>query len=203
MKDRRGHLIVFEGIDGTGKSTQISELAKYLTGQGYEVVTTREPTDGPYGQKIRQLYTDRTLCDAKEELDLFINDRRQHVNEVIAPALRKGKIVLSDRYYFSTAAYQGANGCDPDEIFKANSFAPQPDLMLLLTMDVEQSVYRIKKLRGDEPDHFEGVEYLRKVSVLFDSFTHPFIKRIAAASVPDKVSSAIIREVELLLRGTE
>ena len=200
MRDGQGLLIIFEGIDGTGKSTQIAALADYLRGRGHEVVVTREPTDGPYGQQIRRLYVDRTLCDPKEELDLFINDRRQHVDELIAPALQAGKIVLSDRYYFSTAAYQGANGCDPAEIFAAHTFAPQPDLMILLTMDAAQSAHRIKQIRGDELDHFEGQEYLCKVAALFDTFSHSFIRRIEASAPPEKVSADINREVDLLLR---
>lgn len=199
----KGLLIVFEGIDGTGKTTQIAALAEYLRGLGRDVVITREPTDGPYGKRIRQLYVDRSLCNPKEEMELFVNDRRQHVAEVIAPALAEGKIVLSDRYYFSTVAYQGANGCDPDEIFAANDFAPRPDLMILLTLDVDQSAYRIKKLRGDELDHFEEKGYLSKVADLFDSFTHPFIRRIAAAAPPDKVGSDIRRQVDLLLGEAE
>jgi len=201
MGAAKGLLIVFEGIDGTGKTTQIVALTEYLRGLGREVVMTREPTDGPYGKRIRQLYVDRSLCNPKEEMELFVNDRRQHVAEVIAPALADGKIVLSDRYYFSTVAYQGANGCDPDEIFAANDFAPRPDLMILLTLDVDQSAYRIKKLRGDELDHFEEKGYLRKVADLFDSFAHPFIRRIEADAPPEKVGSDIRREVDLLLEG--
>ncbi|NOQ46214.1 MAG: dTMP kinase, partial [Desulfobulbaceae bacterium] len=87
----RGLLIAFEGIDGTGKSTQLHMLARYLQEQGFAVVETREPTNGPYGKKIRVLYVDRGRCTLEEELELFIRDRRQHVDELIVPALSKGK----------------------------------------------------------------------------------------------------------------
>ena len=124
-KQNKGILIAIEGIDGTGKSTQLKLLGDYLRRRGCTVVETREPTEGPYGQKIRKLYVDRGQCTLEEELELFIEDRRQHVREVIAPALAQGHVVLTDRYYFSTAAYQGAAGMDPDEVFARNSFAPR------------------------------------------------------------------------------
>ena len=109
-----GLFIVIEGIDGTGKSTQLHLLAEKLRQLGYAVVATREPTNGPYGQKIRELFVDRGAVSQEEELELFIADRDQHVKEVIAPALADGCVVICDRYYLSTIAYQGANGMDLD-----------------------------------------------------------------------------------------
>lgn len=106
----RGKLIAFEGIDGTGKSTQIKMLADRLTAEGLSVLSTREPTDGTFGKKIRELFVSREKVSPDEELALFMDDRREHVTSVIEPALAKGMIVLTDRYYFSTAAYQGAEG---------------------------------------------------------------------------------------------
>ena len=94
-----GLFIVFEGIDGTGKSTQVRLLTEKLKKLGYAVVATREPTDGPYGQKIRELFLDRNTVSQDEELELFMADRAQHVEQVIAPALSDGRIVISDRYY--------------------------------------------------------------------------------------------------------
>jgi dTMP kinase len=105
-----GFFIIFEGIDGTGKSTQLHLLAEKLKQLDYAVVSTREPTNGPYGKKIRELFVDRTAATLEEELELFIADRDQHVQEVIAPALADGSIVICDRYYLSTVAYQGARG---------------------------------------------------------------------------------------------
>ena len=103
----KGLLIVFEGIDGTGKSTQLSLLAEYLREKGFAVIETREPTDGQFGQQIRALYTNRNCVSPEQELELFLADRREHVQNVLAPALQEGKIVLCDRYFLSTAAYQG------------------------------------------------------------------------------------------------
>lgn len=198
----RGLFIAFEGIDGTGKSTQLQLLADYLRSRGLEVVETREPTDGPYGRRIRELYVDRGSCTPEEELDLFIQDRKQHVAEVIAPALASGKAVLTDRYYYSTAAYQGAAGCDPDRIFSANSFAPVPDMVLLLTMDPEVSVQRIEQSRGETCNDFEQLEQLKKVADLFAGFSDNCITRIDATDTVDQVQADIRRAVQPLL-GSE
>ena len=195
----RGLFIAFEGIDGTGKSTQLQQLADYLRSRGLEVVETREPTDGPYGRRIRELYVDRGSCTPEEELDLFIQDRKQHVAEVIAPALAMGKAVLTDRYYYSTAAYQGAAGCDPDRIFSANSFAPVPDMVLLLTMDPEASVKRIEQSRGETCNDFEQLEQLKKVADLFAGFSDNCITRIDAAAAVDQVQADIRKAVQPLL----
>lgn len=196
---KRGFFIALEGIDGTGKSTQLGLLADYLRSQGCDVVETREPTDGPYGRKIRQLYMKRESCSLEEELDLFIRDRKQHVSTVIEPALAAGKVVLTDRYYFSTAAYQGAAGLDPDRIFAANSFAPEPDKVLLLTLDPEVGVHRIKQLRGETLNDFEQLEQLHHVATLFTSFTQDCITRIDASGSVDQVQADIRKAVEPLL----
>ena len=198
---KKGLLIAFEGIDGTGKSTQIHLLADYLRAKGFAVVETREPTDGPYGQKIRQLYLNRQSFTLEEELELFVQDRRQHVDEVIAPALADGKIVLTDRYYFSTVAYQGAAGMDPEAIFAANDFAPRPDLVLLLVMDPEESVRRIEQLRGEQLNDFEQVEQLRKVADLFESFSDGSISRVNGAADVSRVQTEIRNLVQPLVDG--
>ena len=196
---KTGLLIAFEGIDGTGKSSQLPLLACWLREQGFQVVETREPTDGPYGQQIRQMYSNRGQVSLDQELELFLLDRLQHVENCIAPALNKGQIVLTDRYYFSTAAYQGAAGCDPADIFFRNSFAPEPDLVLLLTMPPSVSVLRIKGSRGDALNDFEQQDQLEKVAALFASFRHSCIVRIEAVQSFDAVCAAIRDEVRNLI----
>jgi dTMP kinase len=196
---RPGLLIAFEGIDGTGKSTQLPMLAAHLRRQGYVVVETREPTNGPYGQQIRTLYRNRHQVSPGQELELFLLDRRQHVTECILPALAQGAIVLTDRYYFSTAAYQGAVGCDPAGIFERHDFAPEPDLVLLLTLSAAESVTRIRELRGETLNDFEQQEQLEKVAALFASFPHSCIVRIHAARPVEEVQTSIREAVGSLL----
>lgn len=195
-----GLLIIFEGIDGTGKSTQVQLLSEALREQGYEVVTTFEPTAGPFGKKIRSLFTNRASLSQEEELALFMDDRRWHVQELIAPALATGKIVISDRYYFSTAAYQGAAGVDPEQIIADNeTFAPVPDCVLLLEAPVALGRRRIKESRQEDPNDFEKEEYLRKVSAVFTALKRDYIKRIDASQSIEAVWAAIWAQVLTLV----
>jgi dTMP kinase len=196
----RGILIAMEGIDGTGKSTQLRLLGRYLRDKGCSVIETREPTNGPYGRKIRELYVDRGKYSVEQELELFIEDRRQHVREVIEPALAEGYIVLTDRYYFSTAAYQGAAGMDPGEIFSRNAFAPRPDMVIMLTMQPEISLIRIRESRGEELNDFEQEEQLQRVAKLFASFNDPCIRRVAADAPLEIVAVEIRKAVDGLLQ---
>lgn len=162
-----GRLIVVEGIDGAGKSTQVRRLAEALTAAGRTVVTSREPTDGPWGRKLRAS-AESTRLSLADELHAFIEDRKQHVAEVIRPALAAGAIVLLDRYYFSTMAYQGARGADVAEIRRANeAIAPRPDLVLLVDFDPQTALTRIRESRGDVPNEFEQLDQLRAIRKIF------------------------------------
>ncbi|MBE0582485.1 MAG: dTMP kinase [Desulfofustis sp.] len=199
MNQVSGRLIVFEGIDGTGKSTQLSLLQHHLEDRGYSVVATREPTDGVYGQKIRALYRSRDTVSREEELALFIADRRDHVAAVLAPALAGGQIVLCDRYFLSTAAYQGAAGLDPDRIIARNAFAPTPDLALLFELDPREALRRITEHRGDQPNDFEQLDYLQKVDTVFRRMRLPYIKRIDAGPSADLIQQMVRKLVDELL----
>lgn len=194
-----GRLIVFEGIDGTGKSTQISLLGKYLGDRGHEVVVTREPTDGPFGRRIRELYADRGRVSRQEELDLFLADRRDHVETLLLPALSKGKIVLCDRYFLSTVAYQGANGFDPSEILRLNDFAPVPDLALIFEVSVATSLQRITAGRGEELNDFEQEETLTRVSAIFAALDLPYIRRIHAENGIAEIHRDVVSAVRTVL----
>nr|WP_320011864.1 dTMP kinase [uncultured Desulfobulbus sp.] len=196
---KRGLFIAFEGIDGTGKSTQLPLLAAHLRLLGHSVVETREPTAGPYGQRIRALYTDRGQVSLEEELELFIKDREEHILNCIEPALGAGQIVLTDRYYFSTAAYQGAAGLDAQAIFRRHDFAPEPDRVILLTQTPAESVQRIQWGRGEELNDFEQLDQLEKVANLFASFSQNCIVRIPATDSIEQVQMAIRKAIVPLL----
>lgn len=205
-RNRTGLLIIFEGIDGTGKSTQVRLLSEALRTLGCEVVTTFEPTDGPFGKKIRALFSNRASVSREEELALFMDDRRWHVQELIAPALAAGKVVISDRYYLSTAAYQGAAGLDPERIIQDNeAFAPVPDCVLLLEAPVTVGRRRIEELRQENPNDFEREEGLRKVSEVFAALKRDYIHRIDATRPIEEVGKAVWERVLPLViaRGIE
>ncbi|MBN2244466.1 MAG: dTMP kinase, partial [Candidatus Aminicenantes bacterium] len=107
---KKGILIVFEGIDGAGKTTQAEALMERLQKRGLRVLFLREPSEGKWGRLIRQKAAQEDSLSPEEELDLFQKDRQENVRLNLKPALREKKIVLLDRYYFSTMAYQGAKG---------------------------------------------------------------------------------------------
>ncbi|MFH1020630.1 MAG: dTMP kinase [Pseudomonadota bacterium] len=194
--ERKGFFIAFEGIDGTGKTTQIELLAEVLRQRGLSVVATREPTDGQYGRKIRELYKNRKSVTPEEELALFLDDRREHVAQVIAPALACGQVVLTDRYYYSTAAYQGAAGHDPQKIIAANElFAPVPDMVIMLEAPVSLGVHRVQKLRGETLNDFEQEETLARVAGIFAGLKDANIRRIDGTGSAEAVHALVMEKV--------
>jgi len=159
-------LIVFEGIDGTGKSTQVKQLATALREEGYTVITSFEPTNGTYGSQLRaSAHTGR--LSAEEELGLFLKDRREHVQTLINPCLENSEIVILDRYYYSTMAYQGIRGLDPDHIRQMNeAFAPAPGLLFILDLPVPEAIKRITG-RDSVANEFEKADALEKCQTIF------------------------------------
>ena len=142
--------ITFEGIDGSGKSTQARLLADYLSGRGTKVLFTKEPGEGKLGEAIRTEILDRRTIDIDPyaELCLFCADRAQHVRETILPKLKNGYTVVCDRYYDSTLAYQGSGReLDPDLVSRmamASSLGVEPDITFFLSIPVEQALLRLK-----------------------------------------------------------
>lgn len=168
-KLKRGILIAFEGIDGSGKTIQSKNLLERLRQKGYPANRLKEPTDGVWGDKIRDLARNgRHKIDANTEFDFFLNDRKEDVNKNIVPLLNKKEIVIMDRYYFSSVAYQGARGLDTDFIEKKNiEIAPQPHLVILLDLSPKVALKRIIHSRSEFPDHFEREKYLEDVRKIF------------------------------------
>ena len=201
-RPRRGVLIAVEGIDGMGKSTQVERLAARLNDQGWTAVATREPTQGPWGRKIRALAREgRRDVSPEDELDWFLRDRMEHVESVIRPGLRAGRIVVTDRYYFSTMAYQGARGIDPQRIREMNeALFPRPDLVILLRGEPRLGLARIARDReGGADAGYEQARYLERVAGLFAQFRDPAIRVIDARGTPDEVAARIWEAVEPLL----
>ena len=143
--------ITLEGPEGSGKSSQLPDLAEFLRGQGWDVLTTREPGGTPIGDQIRQILMrlDNQELHPRTEILLFLASRAQLVEQVIKPALREGKLVLCDRFGDSTLAYQGyGHGLNLDTLRTMLDFATdklKPDLTLLLDVDVETGLQRKRK----------------------------------------------------------
>ncbi len=202
MRPYPGFLIVLEGIDGTGKSTQARLLTAALREEGRRVVLSREPTDGAFGQRLRASANSGRLS-PEEELQLFLQDRREHVETLIEPALQGGEIVILDRYFFSTMAYQGARGFDPQEIRRVNEeFAPRPDLLLLLDLPIEVALDRIG-IRDGEANEFEQRESLQKCAKIFHSLQDGFVRIINANQSIEATQASIVTEVRSLLESDQ
>ncbi|NHJ85518.1 MAG: dTMP kinase [Asgard group archaeon] len=168
VKLKKGLFIALEGIDGTGKTTVANEIMKRLKKQCYSVVVYKEPTDETIaGKNIRNSYiTERATLEM--ELQWFIEDREWDVNNRILPALAKNKIVILDRYFFSTACYQGVrkNG-DWESILIINRAKfPEPDLTIIIDVDIDIAIQRITKSRAAS-NTFERRDYLKSVRALF------------------------------------
>jgi dTMP kinase len=169
MRLKKGILIVLEGIDGAGKSTQARRLLKRLSELGYDAVSFREPSRGRWGRQIKRLAKVPGSLSPEEELTLFVRDRGENVARNLKPALAAGKIIVLDRYYFSTIAYQGAKGLDPDRIRKMNErIAVKPDLVFILDIGAGRGLARIHA-RKRKDLLFERERYLRKVRAIFRS----------------------------------
>jgi dTMP kinase len=179
--------ITFEGIDGSGKSTQLRMLASELRLRGHEVVATREPGGTPLGKRVRNLVLDaEEQVDPLAELLLYAADRAQHVRRLVRPALESGHFVLSDRYADATVAYQGAGRGFPEEIVSEvvalATGGLMPDLTLIFDLTVEESVRRAEQrsLKGDKRDRLDAED------AAFHTRVRDAYLRIAAAE-PERV----------------
>ena len=197
----RGILVALEGIDGTGKSTQAKRLAALLSEQGYAVTLLREPTLSPWGRRIREATTAGFgVLAPSQELELFLQDRRYDVAAHIHPALAARQLVLMDRYYFSTIAYQGARGFDPEHIRCLNeAFAPRPDLVLLLMMPPAQALERIRQARGQTDDMFERENHLIKVDGIYRTLMGPQVRSIDASQPIEVVTAVMQQNIQQIL----
>jgi dTMP kinase len=190
----RGVLFVIEGIDGSGKTTQAKRLVDFLVGEGYDALSLREPGDSAWGDKIRKkAHGGARHDDPEEEYRLFLLDRRQNVEQNIGPALDRGRVVVLDRYYFSTMAYQGALGIDPDRIRRENeAFCPVPDLVFYISLGVDEALRRIEADRGSFTS-FEKRDSLEKVKAIFDERVAPlsFVVTVDGAADENEVFAEI------------
>ena len=203
MKNRnKGIFIVFEGIDGSGKSLQTKKTISWLKERGVEVIGLVEPTHGKWGTQLREVLSGGApAITPEEELDLFMRDRRDNIMNNIIPAVESGTIVVQDRYYYSTLAYQGARGIDVEEIReKHRTFIIEPDLVFILDLPPEEGLRRIKDKRGSELSIFEKQSYLAVVKRIYDSFSGTNIFHIDASRNPDTIQNEIRQRIGLRLR---
>jgi len=189
---KRGSLLVLEGLDGCGKSTQLPRLAARLEAAGHRVRATAEPYDCEPGRRIREIARGGVPVAPSEELALFMAQRRIHVRELIEPALAGGEVVLSDRYFLSTVAYQGARGLDPAALLAENEAAfPLPDLALILVLDADAGLARAARRVGPAEPVFERGDFLERAGAIFAGLDRPYLERVDANGSPDVVAERI------------
>jgi dTMP kinase len=205
-----GLFIAFEGVEGSGKGTQIRLAKEYLESQGVDVLVTREPGGTVVGERLRELLLDHDTghVEARTEALLFAASRSQHVTTVIRPALAEGKVVICDRYIDSSLAYQGwARGVGEQDVLTLNVWATQglfPDLTLLLHLEPEAGLLRSL----EEPDRIEveSGEFHAKVADAYLKIAEEHPERfvvIDADDTPDRVHEQVIEALQRVLKEWE
>jgi len=200
---KRGLFVVLEGIDGSGTTTQIVTVSSELRRRNYSVYCTREPSDGPIGRLIRrilsgQIETDRG--DATMAL-LFAADRMDHLNREVRPALNTGMIVLCDRYYYSSMAYQSENWQSEMFVRTVNGRAVPPDLTFVLDVKLEEAKRRLES--RTRKDYTEADDIQKRVHGWYKGMKQKFYQHIVVLDgneMPSQVTERICQEIERKLQ---
>jgi dTMP kinase len=206
---RRGRLIVLEGLDGAGTTTQLERLAAALRAEGHSVLATREPSDGPVGMLIRQALTGRLVLPggagplASETLALlYAADRTDHLRARVLPALEAGQVVLSDRSVLSSLAYQGAS-LPMDWVEGLNAYAVPADLTLFVEVPTSVAARR-RAARGGPEELFDAEEKQRRISRQYEAAIRlrgkrEHVVRIDGDQPVEAVTAACLAQVRKLL----
>lgn len=202
----KGLFIVLDGLDGSGKSEMTIQLNDYLSKNDiYKVLVTREPTDNKYGKEIRGILASEKdpQINGQKLLHLFIKDREDHLKNTIIPFLNKlddgANIVICDRYYYSTIAFQATQGLDIIMLIEINKEFLRPDVAFILDIKPEIALERIK---GRKKEKFEQLEFMNKLREKFlemPKLLNDNIKIIDSSKDKDTVFNEIKKEVDKLL----
>lgn len=209
MISLQGKFIVFSGLDGSGKNEQLKKTLGYLheKHKHLDIYLTKEPSKGPYGQKIRNVFLKNDkdpLTNARACLEAYVEDRKWHVSEIILPQLEKCNIVICDRYYYETMAYQHAQGIPIEEIVELNKEFQKPDLAIILDLPAEIAYKRTEK-RGIEQTKFEKMEFLKLVRKNFlelPKYLSDNIKIINSNQTIEQVFEDIKSELDKIISST-
>src|SRR6056297_1112519 len=199
----QGKFIVFEGLDGSGKSLRSKLLKQIMEKRGFSVFLTKEPTSHTKeGRKIKKVLKGEIEIDLKELQELYTKDRLKHIKREIIPALDKGKYVISDRYFFSTFAYGFASGIDLKYLYNLNEQTMLPDALFFVNTDVITCLDRKNKLKEDN-EFFEKKMYLRKAKAGYQKSISDFkdnIEIVKTISGKLKKEELIQTQVRMLLK---
>lgn len=197
-------LIAFDGLDGCGKTTQLARLALRLRASGCDVLETREPTDGRWGRRIREMARSGERVAPEEELRWFLEDRTEHVAREIEPALAAGRTVLTDRYTLATVAYQGARGLDWRELLAdAEARFPLPDLAVLVEVEPRVAMARVVARGAPVEPAFEELGFQERVAAIFAELPCAYVERVRGDddvdAVEARVTAVVARRLGLAL----
>jgi len=200
--------IVIDGMDGTGKSEILMMLHNYLFSKdkSFRILTTREPTNSTYGKEIREILAREKdpKANAEKILNLFVRDREEHVDKIISPFLKNAEgdevnIVLCDRYYYSTIAFQETQGIELDILIEKNKKFLKPNIAFILDVKPEIALERIKKREKEKFEQLEFMNALRDKFLELPKVLDDNIKIIDASEEIGKVFEQIKTEVDKIL----
>ncbi len=206
-----GKFIVFDGLPGSGKGTMIKKTFEYLYDKSKEydnILLTDEPTRGPHGKRIRELFKlQKSADDLKEEIFLeFINDRKWHVEKIIKPLLEKNFFIIGDRYKYSSIVYQTIQGNEFNKVFNAHKDFLSPDLIFILDLPGEIGHKRINldsATKRRETDNFRDIEFINKLRKAYldlpSLFPNENIKIIDASKSKEVVFAQIVKYIDEIL----
>ena len=210
---KKGLFITFEGLDGSGKTTQIKLLEGYLKKKGFEVITTIEPGGTTMGKKIRDILLDKNNLNMspRAETFLFQASRAELVSSIISPGLDQGKIVICDRFFDSTLVYQGiARGLGEKEIMDMNLWATEgltPDITILLSVDETKGEKRLKKInKKKDRIELEGEQFKKKLYDGYLDLARRNKKRFAVINGEESINSIfnqVKEKVDMILEGRD
>lgn len=199
-----GSFIVFDGLDGSGKGEMIKRLESYLKEKGFNLLLTKEPTDGRYGKEARQmLKTEKDPKSSAEKcLSLFVKDRQEHLRTEIEPFLKKDRsIVICDRYYYSTIAFQHTQGIALEKLIAENMGFRTPDIAFILDLPAKAALERIDK-RGSKKEKFEQLAFMKELRNNFLKLPKDLgdnIKIIDASLSKDEVFDQVKKEIDKII----
>jgi len=200
----KGIFIVLDGLDGSGKSEMAKLLGSYISSndKNCDILVTREPTDGNYGKEIRNILANEAdpKINGHKLLELFIKDREDHLKKEIIPFLnktgREKNIVICDRYYYSTIAFQATQGLDVKMLIEMNGGFLKPDLVLILDIKPEIALERIKKRKKEKFEQLQFMKKLRRRFLEMPKLLNDNIKIIDASKSKEEVFEDIKQQVE-------
>ncbi len=197
--NRPGLFIVFDGINGSGKTTQLTIAAARLRDMGHDVLVTKNPWTSTWGAALRGLAAEGKRLSPAQELEYFLLDRQEWVRKVLKPAIDTGRTVLCDRYYYSTVAYQSAKGYDARTLLDVQqALFPLPDLAIYPKMPVELAQKRLAS-RGDLPDAFDKADVDVRIKHAFDRIDCPRWRAVNGTGRESSVACEVWDHIQLVL----